>query len=138
MNFKKCTVAAIGSFVVMFVLSYVWHKLLMTNFYMAQSEAMEASCHRAEPLIPFIALGYAVLACLMAYIYPKGVEGDNKLMNGLRFGAVMGLFWILPFQLVMHGVLTGFHLNVIVVDSVWHIVEQGIGGVVIAYIYGMK
>ena len=135
MNLKKLLMAAIGSFVVMFVLSFVWHKLLMGSFYMQGDGTTRDVCHRAEAIIPLIAAAYAILAVIMAYIYPKGVEGDNKLMNGLRFGAVIGLLWIFPSQLVMHGVLNSFTLNVILVDSVWHMVEQGIGGIVIAYIY---
>jgi hypothetical protein len=137
MNFKKCTMAAIGSLVVMFLLSYVWHRLLMAGLYMDESGALDV-CHRPEPYIPSIAVGYAVLASIMAYLYPKGVEGDNKLMNGIRFGAIMGVLWILPLQLVFNGVLTGFSIKVIAIDTAWHVIEQGIGGVIIAYVYGMK
>jgi hypothetical protein len=130
--------AAIGSMVVMFLLSYVWHGLLMQSFYMGDTGAVGATWHRAEPMVLYIALAYIVLASIMAYLYPKGVEGDNKLMNGIRFGAFIGVLWILPLQLVFHGIFNGFELKVIAVDTAWHVVEQGIGGIIIAYIYGMK
>ena len=138
MNLKKCLMAAAASLVVMFVLSFLWHKVLMSSIYMPDAGIMTTTWFKAEPDIPLIILAYTILAILMSYIYPKGIEGDNKLMNGLRFGAVIGLLWVLPYQVVLHAVTNITSLKTTAMDAVWHMAEQGIGGIIIAYIYEMK
>jgi hypothetical protein len=85
----------------------------------------------------FIIIAYAILALLMTYIYPQGYKGGVPLKEGMRFGATMGLLWVLPMSVVMYAVM-GTSGTLIIVDSLWHVVEQGVGGIVIAYIYGSK
>jgi len=84
----------------------------------------------------FIGIGYVVLALLMAYVYPIGYKGGSALMVGLKFGAIMGLIWIVPHSIVMLGVEGTIPFQFIAVDGMWHLVEQGAGGVVIAMLYG--
>ena len=73
----------------------------------------------------------------MAYMYPKGIEGTNKIANGIKFGVLVGLIWILPHSLIIHAITEGGALNVIFIDVGWHIFEQACGGIVIALIYGI-
>ena len=73
----------------------------------------------------------------MAYMYPQGYKGGSPLKEGLRFGVVIGLLWILPYNVIMIGVV-GTSKTLVVVDALWHIVEQGVGGIVIGYIYRSK
>jgi len=90
-----------------------------------------------EPNLLFIILGVLILAVLMAYMYPLGYKGGSPLKEGLRFGVVIGLLWILPYNVIMIGVV-GTSKTLVVVDALWHIVEQGVGGIVIGYIYRSK
>ena len=135
MDLKKCVFATIAAAIVMVLLAGLWYEILMKDWY-ADHPGMSELILRAKPLLLYIGLGYLVLAALMAYIYPKGIEGTNKVINGLKFGALMGLLWIFPIHLVLYGVTEVFSLSVIGVDTLWHIVEQGIGGLIIALIYG--
>ena len=73
----------------------------------------------------------------MSYMYPKGIEGTNKVTNGLKFGVLIGIIWVVPLSVVMYSATVGSSLKVIGIDAIWHIVEQGIGGVLIAMIYGL-
>ena len=131
MDFKKFIIALVAGFVVMFLLSGLWHVLIMGDFYKANTpSAME------QHQLQFIALGYLILAVLMSYIYPKGYQGGTPVTEGLKFGIVIGLLWILPVSVVLSGVITGYSGKLLIVDSVWHIVEQGIGGIVIGLVYG--
>ena len=130
MNIQKILLSTLGAGLVMFALSGLWHSVLMADLY--ASEMM-----RAEPSMMLIGVSYLVLALLMAYMYPKGIEGTNKIVNGIKFGVLIGLIWVLPHSLVIHAVTEGSPLNDILIDVAWHAVEQACGGVVIAMIYGM-
>lgn len=131
MDGRKLVTGALAVFVVMFALSWVWHQGLMADFY--QSTALEPA--RESPLIWAIAAGYALLSLLMAWMYPKGYEGGGPLLEGLKFGAVIGILWVLPLQLVLYGVLEG-PLTMVLVDGAWHVVEQGAGGAVLGWVHG--
>ncbi len=114
----------------MFLLAGLWHAALMSDLY-------ASDLNRAEPDMTLIAVSYLILALLMAYMYPKGIEGTNKITNGIKFGVLVGLIWIVPHALIMHATTEGGALNVIFIDAGWHLVEQACGGVVIALIYGI-
>ena len=133
MNAKKMLFALIAGFIAMFLLSGLWYTLIMADFY----EANSPSTAFAEPKMQFIVLGYLILALLMAYIYPLGHKGGSPLIEGLKFGVVMGLLWILPIGVVLFGVIESSG-TLLVVDAIWHLVEQGIGGIVIGLVYGSQ
>ncbi len=133
MDFKKFSMAVVGGFFTMFVLGGLWHLLLMSNFY----EKYATDRALAEPNLLFIILGVLILAALMAYMYPQGYKGGSPLKEGLRFGVVIGLLWVLPINVIMIGVM-GTPKTLVVVDALWHLVEQGVGGIVIGYVYKSK
>ena len=132
MDFKKFSMAVVGSFIVMSFLGWLWHRVILVNFYMEN-----VSSPLPEPNVLFILLGYLILAVLMAYMYPQGYKGGSALIEGLRFGVIIGLLWVLPINVIMIGVV-GKSGTLVVVDGLWRLVEQGIGGIVIGYIYGSK
>ena len=133
MDLKKFSLAVVGGFFAMFIPGGLWHMLIMHNFY----EKYSGESVLAEPNMLFIILGVLILAVLMAYMYPLGYKGGSPLKEGLRFGVVIGLLWILPYNVIMIGVM-GTAKTLVVVDALWHIFEQGIGGIVIGYVYRSK
>jgi len=133
MAFKKFSMADVGGFLAMFILGSLWHPLLMKNFYSKYG----GDSMLAEPNLLFIILGVLILAVLMAYMYPQGYKGGSPLKEGLRFGVVIGLLWVLPFNIIMVGVM-GTAKTLVLVDTLWHLVEQGVGGIVIGYVYRSK
>ena len=133
MDFKKFSMAVVEGFFAMFVLGFLWHMVIMKSFY----DKYGGDSALAEPNILFIILGVLILAALMSYMYPQGYKGGSSIKEGLRFGAVIGLLWILPFNVIMIGVM-GTPKTLVVVDTLWHLVEQGVGGIVIGYVYRSK
>ncbi len=131
MKAKTFLACAAVAFVVSFALGFFWHAWLLADFY----EEGNAAANREEGLIQFIALGYGALALLMAWMFPIGLRSDALLKEGARFGALIGLLWTLPLSLIFYGVMK-LSLEVVIVDSVWHVVEQGATGVAIAWVYG--
>ena len=131
MNAKKMLLALFAGFIVMFLLAGLWHAVIMEDFYKAHA----TSNTLAEPNMQFIALGYFILALILAYIYPFGYKGGSPVIEGLKFGMVMGLLWIFPFSTVLFGIMESSG-TLFAVDVVWHIVEEGIGGIAIGLVYG--
>jgi hypothetical protein len=131
MNGKKWFLGGLAGFAVMFALSGLWYMVLMSKFYRAQDQGIM----REQFNFLFLVLGYVVLAFLMSLIYPIGYKGGSLVKEGLRFGVLIGLVVWLTANLTLHGVLNNTLASALV-DSVWHIVEQGIGGIVIALVYG--
>ena len=130
MNAKKLALATIAGGVAMWLLAGFWHLVLMTSFYTAAGMGEHENMH-------YIDLGYLILAVLMAYLYPVGYKGGSPILEGLRFGIAMGLLWVLPHGIVMlHGASPTSSLTVVLINSAWHAIEQGVGGIVIGYVYG--
>ncbi len=135
MDIKKLLFGAIAAFFAMFLLGYLWHAVLMVDFYQNNSGEIGA-IFRADTKVLFIGIGYFSLALVMSYIYPKGAAGDNRIMDGIKFGAVMGFVWVVPLLSVLYGATTVFSKTFVFGDGIYHIVEGAIGGAIIAMVYG--
>ena len=121
----------LGAWILMFGLSGSWHSFIMADFY---SSFLEEAA-RTEPNLVVVAVGYLTVVLLMAWMYPHGYSGGSPLAEGARFGAVMGLIWILPLSLVLAG-LYDLSMTEVAIDSVWHVVEGTVGGSVIGLAHG--
>lgn len=121
----------LAAWIVMFGLSGLWHTVIMADYYVSFLEAVT----RPEPNFLMVGNGYLALAILMGWTYPLGYSGGSALAEGARFGAVIGLLWILPFSLVLSGILE-VSVAQVAVDSAWHILEGAAGGIILAHGYG--
>jgi hypothetical protein len=86
-------------------------------------------------MIGFIIAAYVVLAVLLSALYPRfRNSGKTVLGKGISYGVMMALLWMLPLNLVLHGVYD-FPFQALFMDTGWALVEQGLGGIVIAAVY---
>jgi len=119
--------AGLLSAVAMWIVAGVAHEIVFVSFF---ADATHAS-HQGPALI-FVA--YVLLASMMAYLYALLPKSDNYLIDGLKFGVFIGILWVFP-----HGVAIaaahGKSLTHEVLNGAWHMVEQAIGGLVIAQVY---
>ena len=120
----------VGAFVVMFGLGGLWHQVLMGDYY----AAIMPSVARAEPNLVVVGCGYLITAAVMAVVFPIGYKGGSGVAEGLRFGAVIGLLWWLPANVILSGVYETTLASGLV-DGVWHIAEGAVGGVVIGLLH---
>lgn len=128
MNIKKFTLATLAGGAAMWALAGLYHKLLMAKFYTGETGAT----HEGTGII---FLAYMVLSVLMAYIYPLGYKGRRPAVEGLRFGMLIGLLWVFPHELAMAGA-HGNSISYVFKNAVWHMIEQGFGGIIIGLVYG--
>lgn len=114
----------------MWVISGLWHNLILANFYASEKGASHEG-------IGILLIAYFILALFMAYLYPQLYKGGRPAIEGMKFGALIGLLWVFPHELAMAGA-HGDSLSYVFKNGVWHAVEQGLGGVVLGLIYGQQ
>jgi len=130
---KKLIGAWLGSFLVMFLLSFVWYGWLMHDYNMANYA--EVNLPETEISMLLLVVGYLIQAFMLSYIFPIGFGGGSSVKEGLRFGLILGTFFALPGAFIFT-VVYKMPLPANIVNAVYHIVEIAAGGIVIAKIYG--
>jgi len=124
---------AFGAFagaVAMWLLAGLWHQVVAKKLYEGDTRA-----HGSHEGIGIIFLAYLVLGSLMAYLYSLVYAGGPPIVSGLRFGVLMGLLWVFPHELTMVGA-HGKSLTYVLKNAAWHLIEQGVGGIVIGLVMG--
>lgn len=131
MNLKKLgkpVIATLACGIGMWVVAGLWHNLIMPALY--------KDTHATHEGIGIMFIAYLVLALLMSYIYPLGYKGGKPVLEGLRFGIIIGILWVFPHELAMTGAHDGKSIIYVFKNAGWHMIEQGIGGIIIGLIYG--
>jgi len=125
-SLKRLVLATLAGGVTMWLLGGLWHTVLMVAFY-------SAATHAAHEGVGTILLAYLILAGMTAYLFSRVHRGGRPAVTGLKLGVLIGLIWVFPHGLAMVGA-HGDSLVYVFKNAAWHIVEQGIGGVVIALV----
>ena len=127
-NIKKFIISTVASGVGMWAVAGIWHNIIM--------QALYKETHATHEGIGIMLVAYLVLGLIMAYMYPLGYKGGKIYLEGLRFGVIIGILWVFPHELVMAGAHHGKSIAYVFKNAAWHMVEQGIGGIIVALIYG--
>lgn len=127
---SKQLAATLLAAISMMLLAGIWHEIIMAQFYRDNT----AATHEGTGII---FLAYLILAALMVTLYSRCNHHGNAPLSGLKFGALIGLLWVFPHQLAMAGA-HGEALPYVFINAAWHMVEQGLGGVVIAALFSRK
>jgi hypothetical protein len=128
MKGKRFILAALAGGVSMWLLAGLWHELVMAKFYARETNAT----HEGTGVI---FLAYMALSILMVYLYSRVYRGGRPVVEGLRLGIVVGLLWVFPHELAMAGA-HGESIAYVFKNAAWHMVEQGVGGIIIGLVYG--
>ncbi len=129
---KRILVAWIGSFAVMFAFAGIFNTLIIRDFVV---QNIQSAFLRNPPNMLLIAIGYLLLAFLMAYIYPRVMRTQAFSFSAAAgYGMVAGISWLLPYSLVLHGAYN-LPALALIIDTGWALLEQGLGGLVIGFTY---
>jgi len=112
----------------MWSLAGIWHELIMAKFYAEEALAKHEG-------VEIILLAYLVLSLIMAYMYPLVYKGGRPIVEGLKFGVIIGILWVFPHELAM-AAAHGDSISYVFKNAAWHLIEQGFGGIIIGLIYG--
>ena len=112
-NLKKLLLGTLLGGLGMWIIAGIWHNLIMANLY--------EHIHATHEGLGILLVAYFILALLMSYLYSRGYRGKSPLIEGLIFGAIIGLVWVLPHGLAMAGAHNTSIIYVIK-NSLWHMV----------------
>lgn len=125
------TIAALLAGVVMFGLAGLYTGVLARDFIVSH---VDQALLRAMPNYGLLVAGYLLLGAAMAWLYTRHAPNNGSVLwRGLRFGWAFGVLWLMPYSLVLFGVYR-FPYEALPLDSAWALVEQGVGGIVIAFL----
>jgi len=130
---KRTILAVVAASLLMFSLAGLYTGVLVRAFIASH---VDHALLRVPPNLLLVFFGYFVLACLMSVLYQRiAWRPGSPAWNGLRFGMVAAVCWLMPYSLVLFGVYK-FPYEVLPLDFAWAVVEQGLGGLVIGLIHG--
>lgn len=93
MNYPRIAIAAFVGWIVYFVVGGAVFGKLIADYYRPYPgvyRALDAVMSR----FPIGIVGMLVALLVLAFIYAKGYEGGSGLMEGLRFGLLVGIFFV--------------------------------------------
>ena len=131
---KSSLLAALAVFMVIFNLGYVFHDLLLDEWFHQQQPFA-----REHYIIPYIALAFAAYALILAHLFPSyhaARPARSVWSNGLRFGLMMGVVFDATQGGIIEVATFEMPLSVFLVDSSYHVLVEGsVAGLVLAAVY---
>ncbi len=130
MNVKRYLSASLAVFVVTVVLDYVIQGVILKGAYEATRSLWRPDMASKGWIIVLVDL---IIAFPFTYIFVKGYEGKG-IMEGVRFGAIIGVLICLPMSYGMYAMLPipySFALQ----QFLYGLVEVILMGVVVAAVY---
>jgi hypothetical protein len=128
---KRFFISWIASSAVMFLISYVWHGIFLTDY--------TRLSYSREIFLIFAAVVYLVLGFIVARAAEiKFLEGHFKrkpVLRGTASGAICGFVIFLVSTVVGVSFSTGSNLENLLLDVSWQIIEQAVGGAVVGLVH---
>lgn len=113
------------------VVNALWYAVLMSGFYQ-NSRGSWGQAARDDPSIPIILLSIFSVALLMTLLFRRvRVSPRRRLLSYLGYGVMVGLIYVLPASLYYFGTTDILTFDVMVMDVVWHMIEEGSAGVLL-------
>jgi H+/Cl- antiporter ClcA len=124
---KRFFISCIASSLVMFLLSYVWHGVILTDF-----SRLSYSKHLFLffAAIVYLIIGFVVTKSIDFKILEKNFK-RKPVIRGAISGAICGVAFFLIATVVGVSFSTGSKLENMLLDVTWQTIEQMIGGVVV-------
>ena len=134
-NFGKNALITLAVFLTIFAANSLWYGVVMRGYY-ATVTGSWVQVTRENPSVPVILAGMFVLAVLMVLAYPK-VNGGRKrpLLSNFLFGLVIGLIYVFPSSLYYLGTVDFLEVGPVAMDVGWHMIEEGLAGIVLGILY---
>jgi hypothetical protein len=134
MNVLRLLAAAIGGTVAYFVLGFLAFALLPLKKEFAKYPAVYRSQDGIKTVMPYGMLGIFLSALALAMIYAALDRHSTGLIEGVRFGALIGIFVMGAF--VLHNYVNlNIGLTLTMQQAIVYFVEWTMVGLVIGLIY---
>jgi len=131
----KLVLSTIVVGIVLFLLSWLIYGMIFMDFFMKYFGHIYRS--EADMKIWAFAIGNFSQAFFMYLIYSKGYGGGSPFMEGIKFGILIGLFWVIPYMAFTWGGMPVSYPGV-AVDGIIGFVLTVIAGIITAFIHGKR
>lgn len=120
-------------FVIMFFMSFTLHGVLLTDF--LKTYTYFSSLEESKFYL-IVGTMYFIMAVILAVIYKLFLKlSKHPISHGGLLGVSLGIFVFLILQLSGLPLFQSKELEHVAFNLFWQLLEQGIGGMVIGYIY---
>ena len=121
--------AAIVSGLGMWIVAGLYHNLLLP--------LVDPDVQAHHEGFDIMLYAYLILGSLMVYLHRTTYQSANRLVGGVVMGMFVGVLWTFPHGLAMAGI-HGASIPKEIMNSLWHLFEQGVGGLLVALVIGLK
>ena len=133
MNYSRLALAAVVTWIVDTIYGYGVFGILLANQF-ATEPAVFRPMEAVNANLPLLLAGTFVGMFVLAYIYAKGYEGGSGAQEGLRFGALIGLFGVAYMSVGQYATMNiGGRLAAI--GGIAGFIEFVIDGIVLGVVY---
>ncbi len=115
---------------------YLWHVVLMADFYNPRMEAITGVPMSAD-FPPFIFL-FTVIASFVTTYFVLGAACKGTIGEGALHGGMMGLAMAAAINFVCHSLIPKWDLTLVGVDVAWGVVMTAIVGAAVIAVAGKK
>lgn len=133
MRFGRLALAAFVAWVVFLVIGFVVNTVLLADVMARNADAMRPEANVMANLPFGFAFGL-VGFFVFAYAYAKGYEGGRGMVEGMRFGVIVGLL-LVCFGVIWQYVVFPISGELLVYWILDYIVEFAIYGMIVGYLY---
>lgn len=118
---------------VTFAMGYVWHLVLFKDLY----AKLAIFSRLDDPIVPLGFASMLIQGAVLAYLYPFIARAGNPVIEGLRFGLIMGLFIASSAVLAEAAKQRVTSLPLwLMVESVYYTIQFSLCGLAIAFVHG--
>jgi hypothetical protein len=124
---KRFFISWLASSLVMFVLSYVWHGIILTDF---SRLSYSKGLFMVFAALVYLMIGFVVAKAIEVKMLEKHFK-RKPIARGAISGAFCGIAFFLVATVVGVSFSTGSKLENMLLDVTWQTIEQTIGGIVV-------
>ncbi len=129
---KKFIFSTVLYSVITMILGYSWYLIFFKELY------LRLGIYNREP--PSVPLGFASMVLqglVLAHIYPRYYKGGSAVIQGLKFGMVMGLFLFSVSTIANAAKIQISSLSTwFAMQAIFHLIQFIIVGIGIGLVYG--
>lgn len=128
---KRFFISWLASSVVMFLLSYAWHGIFLTDY--------SRLSYPKEIFLTFSAVVYLIIGFVVSKSVDSKIIAEhfnhNPVLRGAISGAACGLTFFLIATVVGVSFSTHSKIENLLLDVTWQVIEQSIGGIVVGIVH---